>query len=352
MDFKQLYNDAQFPASYTGKHTFTSAVKTKYPTVKNKDVDKALTKIDSYTLHKPTRRPKLFRRIYTKGIGYLYQIDLVDMKSYSSLNNGFNWLITCIDTFSKKAWVFPIKNKEGITITTALKYLLTQNRPIKIEFDQGTEFYNKNFLGLLRKLKIKWYSTYSDRKNAIVERFNRTLKTRMFRAFTARGSHKWIDIIQDLVNGYNKTKHRSIGFAPDDVNKSNEKVVRKKLFPEKNKKLQKPKFKIGDTVRITRKKSVFQKGYEQTYSYEVFEVNEIKNTYPITYGLRDYKGEVIKGSFYASEIQHVDKSDGIWPIERIINTRKRRGITEYLVKFVGYPNEANNWISQADLFEI
>ena len=117
MDFKRLYNDAQFSASYTGKETFKNAVKTKYPTVKNKDVDKALTKIDSYTLHKPTKKPKLFRRIYTKGIGYLYQIDLVDMKSYSSLNNGFNWLITCIDTFSKKAWVFPIKNKEGITIT-------------------------------------------------------------------------------------------------------------------------------------------------------------------------------------------------------------------------------------------
>ena len=352
MDFKQLYNDAQFQASYTGKNTFTKAVKADFPRIKNSDVSKALSKIDSYTLHKPTRQPKLYRRIYTKAIAYLYQIDLVDMSSYSSLNDDIKWLVTCIDTFSKKAWVFPIKNKKGATITVALKPLLTENRPFKIEFDQGTEFYNSNFLGLLRKLKIKWYSTYSDRKNAIVERFNRTLKTRMFRAFTARGSHKWIDIVQDLVAGYNKTKHRSIGFAPDDVNKSNEKVVRKKLFPEKNKKLQKRKFKINDTVRITRKKSIFQKGYEQTYSYEVFEVDEIKNTYPITYGLRDYKGEEIKGSFYTNEIQLVDKSDNIWPIERIVNSRKRGGITEYLVKFLGYPNETNAWISQEELFDL
>ena len=352
MDFKQLYNDAQFPASYTGREAFSKAVKRQDPSIKSKDIYSALNKIDSYTLHKPTRRPKLFRRIYTKGIGYLYQIDLVDMSTYSSLNDGFNWLITGIDTFSKKAWVFPIKNKKGVTITAALQTLLRKNRPLKIEFDQGTEFYNTHFLGLLRKLKIKWYSTYSERKNAIVERFNRTLKTRMFRAFTARGSHKWIDIVQDLVSGYNKTKHRSIGFAPDDVNKSNEKVVRKKLFPEKNKKLQKPKFKINDTVRITRKKSIFQKGYEQTYSYEVFEVDEVKNTYPITYGLRDYKGEEIKGSFYANEIQLVDKSDDIWPIERIVTTRKRRGITEYLVKFLGYSNEANTWITQSDLFDL
>ena len=105
-------------------------------------------------------------------------------------------------------------------------------------------------------------------------------------------------------------------------------------------------------MRITRKKSIFQKGYEQTYSYEVFEISEIKNTYPITYGLRDYKGDEIKGSFYTNEIQLVDKSDNIWPIEKIVNTRKRRGHTEYLVKFLGYPNEANSWIPQQDLFNL
>ena len=352
MDLKQLYNNAEFSASFTGKNAFSQAVRKEHPSIRNKEIYRALRKIDSYTLHKPTRKPKLFRRIYTKGINYLYQIDLVDMSAYSSLNDGFRWLITCIDTFSKKAWVFPLKNKKGISITTALKTLLSKNRPFKIEFDQGTEFYNTHFLSLLRKLKIKWYSTYSDRKNAIVERFNRTLKTRMFRAFTAQGSHRWIDIVQDLVAGYNRTHHRSIGFAPDDVSKSNEKVVRKKLFPEKNKRLQKPKFKVHDNVRITRKKSIFQKGYEQTYSYEVFEVDEVKNTYPITYGLRDYKGGEIKGSFYDSEIQIVDKSDDIWPIERIVDTRKRNGITEYLVKFLGYSDDTNTWIPQADLFDI
>ena len=352
MNFEQAYNDPKFPASYAGKNAFAKAVKTKYPTVKYKDVDKALESIDSYTLHKPVRRPKLYRRIYTKGIGYLYQIDLVDMQKYASLNNNYKWLITCIDTFSKKAWVFPTKNKQGKTVTNALRPLLVKNRPTKIEIDQGTEFYNTNFLGLLRNLGIHWYSVYSDNKNAIVERFNRTLKTRMFRAFTKRGSHKWIDIVQDLVSGYNKTKHSSIGMAPDKVNKSNEKVVRKTLFPEKNKKLQKVKFKIGDSVRITRLKSVFQKGYEQTYSYEVFQVKEIKNTYPITYGLQDYKGGEIKGSFYSREIQKVDKSDNIYPIEKIVSTRTRGGITEYLVKFIGYTDEANAWVPQSELFDL
>ena len=73
---------------------------------------------------------------------------------------------------------------------------------------------------------------YSDRKCAIVERFNRTLKTRMYRTFTARGGHKWIDILEDLVNGYNNTRHSSTKFAPNDVNEENEHYVRENLYPQ------------------------------------------------------------------------------------------------------------------------
>ena len=176
----------------------------------------------------------------------------------------------------------------------------------------------------------------------------------MYRSFTARGTHRWIDVLQDLVNGYNDTRHHSTGFKPNDVNVTNESEVRKKLFPKIVKKNLHTKsyFQIGDSVRITRKKSVFQKGYEQTYSYEVFKVSEIKSTYPVTYGLQDYKNEDIKGSFYKNEIQVVDKSDNIWPIEEIVDTRKRHGRTEYLVKYIGYPSEANSWIPQADLFDL
>ena len=70
----------------------------------------------------------------------------------------------------------------------------------------------------------------------------------------------------------------------------------------------------------------------------------------MTYGIKDYKGELIEGSFYSNELQLIDISDNIWPIEKIINTRKRKGKTEYLVKFLGYSNEANSWITQEELF--
>lgn len=347
-----LYNDPKFPASFSGVERVYKA--SADPAKTRDSVKKDLRAVDSYTLHKPVRRPTLYRRIWTKGIDYLYQCDLVDLSSLHKENNGYKWIITIIDTFSKKAWAFKMKNKTGNSIVAVMTPFFRRNKPQKMQFDQGTEFYNKKFLDLLKKHKIKHYSVYSDQKAAIVERFNRTLKTRMFRYFTARGSHRWVDILQDLIDGYNKSKHRSTKFAPDDVSKSNEDVVRKNLFPKvKKKKIHsKPVFKVGDTVRVTRIKSIFQKGYEQTYSHEVFTVDTIKPTYPVTYGLTDYKGDKIEGSFYKSEIQLVDKSGGVWPIEKVVQTRRRGRQTEYLVKWKGYPDAANSWIPRSDLFNL
>ena len=204
MNFKQLYQDSKFPASFTGKLRFYDAVKSRNKKVNYKSVQNALKSIDSYTLHKPTVKPQKYRRIYTKRIKYLCQIDLVDMTKFQKQNSGYRWIITIIDTFSKKAWAFKMKIKTAKSIMSVMKPFLDENVPEKMEFDQGTEFYNSSFLNLLKKRGIKYFSVYSDRKCAIVERFNRTSKTRMYHSFTARGSHRWVDVLQNLVDGYNK----------------------------------------------------------------------------------------------------------------------------------------------------
>ena len=118
-----------------------------------------------------------------------------------------------------------------------MKPFLEQQKPKKIEFNQGKEFYNQLFLNLLRILKIKYFSVYSDYKCSIVERFNRTLKTRMFRSFTANGNRRWVDNLQSLVDAYNYSKHSSTEFKPNEVNKRNEHLVCKILFPKIIKKI-------------------------------------------------------------------------------------------------------------------
>ena len=352
MLWRKLYTDPNFPGAFGGKKQFYREVRKLYPLVKYKDIEKFLISNDSYTLHKPVRAPRKYRRIYTKFIGYLYQIDLVDMSKFSRENDGFKWIITCIDTFSKKAWVFKTKDKTGLSVTRAMKNLLQEQRPHKIQFDEGKEFLNHHFLDLLRRNGIKHYSTYSEVKCAIAERFNRSLKTRMYRAFTAQGNHRYVDILQNLVDGYNNSKHRSIGMTPNEVNLGNQNIVRKMLYPRVRKRLQRNTLKINQSVRITRKKGIFQKGYEQSFSYEVFKITNIKNTYPVTYSISDYKGEPVLGSFYKEELQVVDKSDDIYLVEQIINQRTVNGQRQYLVKWAGYPDAANTWIVEADLFKL
>ena len=207
-DIQKLYTNPKSTGAFSGKETFYRSVKERNKKLKRSDVSKSLLKSDPYTLHKPVRKPRRYRRVYTKGINYHFQADLVDMSAYSKENSGYNWILNVIDSFSKRLWSIPLKNKTGKSVYDALKPLLTKLRPQKFETDGGREFKNKLVMDLLTKLLIDHYTVYSDQKCAIVERLNRTMKTRLFRAFTAQGTHRWIDILPKLVHGYNNSYHR------------------------------------------------------------------------------------------------------------------------------------------------
>ena len=124
-----------------------------------------------------------------------------------------------------------MKNKRGESVTKALTNFLTYNTPERFQTDQGVEFYNQSFKELVQRLGINHYSTFSPIKYAIAERAIRTLKTRLERVYSSRGSHRWIDVIDDIVRGYNNSYHSSIGMNPNQVNSDNESEVRDRLFP-------------------------------------------------------------------------------------------------------------------------
>jgi hypothetical protein len=142
--------------------------------------------------------------------------------------------------------------------------------------------------------------------------------------------------------------------TPNQVTIANSAVVRNNLYPPITSPQQnvKPKFNVGDSVRISRLDNVFAKGYEPNYTDEVLHVSEIKNTTPITYGVRDYAGQAVSGSFYPAEMVLVNKKNEIFPVQRVINRRKRRGHIEYLVQWRGYPDSANSWVLGEQLFNI
>ena len=114
------------------------------------------------------------------GIDQQWQMDLADMQSMQKFNDGYRYLLVCIDVFSKYAWVVPLKNKTGPSLVNAFKVILSSgHKPEKIMTDQGTEFLNQHCRALMQKEDIELYNTYNETKASIVERLIRTLKTKM-----------------------------------------------------------------------------------------------------------------------------------------------------------------------------
>ena len=141
-------------------------------------------------------------------------------------------MLTCIDCFSKYAWVEPLHRKSSDNIVHAFKRIFEKDKriPKKLQTDKGTEFLNKPVQQFLKKHHIHFFTTETEMKASIVERFNRTLKSRMYKYFTAKNTLRYIDVLQDLVNGYNNTIHRSIGMAPSNVSRRHELELRQRLY--------------------------------------------------------------------------------------------------------------------------
>ena len=200
--------------------------------------------------------------------------------------------------YSKYAFVTPLKDKKGISIVNAFNKIIKQSnrKPNKIWVDQGGEFYNNVFEKWLSDNDINMYSTYNEGKSVVAERFIRTLKNKLYKHMTATGKNVYYDVLDDVVNKYNNTKHSTIKMKPADV-KNNKRVY----IDEHNEK--DSKFKVGDRVRICRYKNIFAKGYAPNRSSEIFIVDKINDTVPYTYNLKDLNNEEIIGIFYDKELQ-------------------------------------------------
>lgn len=296
----------------------------------------------SNELHKQARRNFQTRYVELKGIHDLYQADLVEMIPYSKSNKGYKYILTIINCFSKVAFAIPLKTKSSNDIVTALTPILRANKMNHLQTDNGKEWYNAKVKRLLNHYNINHYSTYSDKKASIIERFNRTLKNHMWKWFTANGKYTWIKILPTLIKRYNNTVHRTIKIKPIDVNINNEKEILIQINKNRFSGNTKPaKFKVGDKVRISKYKKVFTKGYLPNWTNEIFTVYSIKQTVPRTYILKDDKGNILDGGFYEQEISKTKYKD-IFLINKIL---KRRG-DKLFVQWLGYDKSHNSWIDK------
>lgn len=294
------------------------------------------------------------KRIIVPAIDDTWGVDLLDVSKIKDENDNFRYLLTCIDYFSKFAWAIPLRNKQASTVLEGFTKILERSKrlPAKLQADDGAEFFNKLFETFCQKLNIRLYSTFSELKASIIERFNRTLREKMARYFTFVDNNRYLDVLDDLLLSYNRSFHRSIQQSPESVKKEDEPKIFLKLYKfEKNKGSEDSinfKFKHGDKVRISKSKTIFEKGYTPNWTIEYFIVKKILPTFPPTYVLNDLKGEELKGIFYESELQKIDENE-VYRIEKIVDTKIVNKKKYYLIKWLGWSDKFNSWEPEQNL---
>ena len=311
-----------------------------YEKAKRRRVDapvwkKQLTK----ELLKPKRRR--FRRrpvLAGGGIDSIWTADLLDIHQYARQNKGYKFILVVLDVFSRFAWARPLKNKSGKQVANALKDIIEvdRRRPKKLWTDEGTEFYNVDVSRVLNGIEL--YSTHNEPKAAIAERFIRTLREKLETNYILTQSTIWYDILPELLREYNTSKHRTIKMTPEEASKPKNYYRVSACFKHVKDK-DPPSFSVGDKVRISIQKKLFDKGATANWSEEIFKVKKLRlDTNPIVYQLEDLAGEDVTGTFYKEQLQKTNLD--IYRVDRVL---KRRG-NEVLVKWSGYPDKFNSWI--------
>lgn len=303
------YTDIKNPGSFSGLSGFLKNNKKQ----KFNHVKKTLLTSPTYTLHTPAKHNFPRTKWMSGGIDQIWQVDLIDMRKFKYQNSHYEYVLTCIDIFSKKAWAIPIKKKTSNDTMKAFKTIFESDRiPNAIFLDKGNEFKGE-CEQLFLKHKIKILTSNTKLKASVVERFNRTLKEKIFRIFTHNKNTKYSALLPDIIDSYNNSYHRSIKTTPNSVTKKNEDAVFKTLYGDLNTfsydNYIKFKFKRGDYVRIANDKKLFEKGYTPNYSKEIFVVWKLIASNPPRYNIRSLDDEEYSYNFYTEELQKVSQAE-------------------------------------------
>ena len=198
------------------------------------------------------------------------------MQLISKYNKGLRFLLYFIVTFSKHAWVVPLKDKKGATIVNAFQSILDDSgrKLNKIRVDQGSVFYNRSLRKWFDDNDIGMYSTHNEGKSAVAERFFRTLKNKIYKHMKAVSKNFYFDVLDDIVDKYNNTYHTTIRMKPIDVKSGSY----AEYSADSN--VKDAKFEIDDHVRISKYKNIYAKGHTLNWSEEVFVISKVKNTVP------------------------------------------------------------------------
>lgn len=344
--FAKVYYDPSNPGSFGGIERLWKEVGGSKQAVKE-----WLKTQDTYTLHRPARKKIKRNKIQVAGLDDQWEADLIDVQGIAKHNNNFKFLLTCIDTLSKYAFAIPLKDKSGESIVKAFTKIFKIRQPRKLRTDAGKEFLNKKFQQFLKNKRIIFFTSKNETKAAIVERFNRTLRAKLWRYFTATKQERYVDVLQNVVDSYNKTVHSSTDVTPASINVMNAENVWRKMyqFPSKKKK-RTSTHRVGDLVRISKTKKTFEKGYRPNWTREIFKIVKVYKKNLPEYRIKDLMDEDILGKFLDQELQAVESSEvQRYKINKVVRARGKGQSKEYLISWEGYPDKFQTWIPAKDM---
>lgn len=353
-ELEKLYYDPGHYAGYSATENLSRAAR---PNFSRNEVVRWLESQDAYTLHRPLRRkfPRLHYSV--TNIDDLWEADLIELRNLKSYNDGYTYLLVIIDVLSKYAWVEPLRDKTSSSVIKAFQRVLSRSGgrvPVYLQTDKGKEFVARPMQKFLKENDIRFrVARNPDVKAAVVERFNRTLKERMWRYFTHKNTRRYVDVLQNIVSAYNHTRHSSTKMQPAIVTRENARTARENIARRWNtKRERKAKYRVGDLVRISRAKAAFEKGYEAKWSDEIFRIHRVLDwRKPRVYELRDLADEIIDGIFYEQELTRVEKNlrEEEFIVDRVIKSRGQGNNKQLLVSWRGYPSKFDSWIPASSL---
>lgn len=354
---KKIYSTPGESTAFSSAEKIHRLLKSKQYSVTKKQVQNWLNQQYVYTIHKARKYNFPRNPVLASNIDDNWQADILFLPDIKNYNDNKPCMLACIDVITRYGFAVPMMSKSGADTTKAFAQIIASSgrKPERLQTDKGGEFFNWEFKDLLKTMNITLYSTESDKKAAIAERFIKELKKMIYLYLDKNQTNRYIDVLPDIVKSYNNTYHSSIKMAPSEVNEENLKIVLKNLYghlwetdaiPINQTKRLKEKFAVGDKVRISLSKKVFSKGYKGFWTTEIFTIETVKYNFPhIQYRLKTENGEVLKGLFYEEELQKVDPLSARFTKIKTIFARKKIKKREWVL--VNWENEDPNlkrWI--------
>ena len=311
-----MANLQEFLDRYHGEHSYSFSgkpvVKQKF-NVTDKDLSNALSHSNIYTEFKQFRKPKLLPPIRTYKEGYLWEADLMFFThpDFAEANDGYLYILTVIDSFTKMVSLKLLKNKNTAVVTKSMSGLFAEIKPEYLRVDAGGEFLSNTFTGMCKRNDVKMFIAMEPIKCAIVERFNRTFKRILVQIMDYNNSIKWTQFVPQALDIYHNRYHRTLKMTPNeaDMSENQNKVLRLNL----------------------KRYAKFDRFY-----------------------LKDLSGDKVIGSFYEEYLvpfspQSQGEEFKLDPNFKDFKKKKINGVPYIWVKWMGWPTKFNQWVKEADL---